>query len=160
MIGKSREEFTEEVRPDAEKQVKHRLVLDEIALREKISVQNEDIEAIFNAYAQMGQELPKTEEQVRSLVISYRREKAFKRLLELTTDPDPDAESEVEAETSITNAEAAALAGETAVDNAEFETGTLAGETAVDNAESEVETLQESATATPLLQESRTETVE
>jgi trigger factor len=144
MIGKSREEFSEEVRPDAEKHVKHRLVLDEIARLEQISVQKEEMEALFKAYAQMGQQLPTTEEQVRSLTVSYRLEKAFNRLLALTTDPDPDAESEAEAESSIISAEAAALAGETAVDEAE----------------SEVETLEESATATPLPQGSRMETVE
>jgi trigger factor len=145
MIGKSREEYNEEMRPEAEKNVKRRLVLDEIAQREQVSVQAEEIEAIFQAYAQMGQKLPETEEQVRSLMVSYRWEKAFKRLLELTTDPDPDAESEAEAEASITSAEAAALAGETASEG---------------QAESEVQTPEESATATPLPEESRTETVE
>src|SRR5262249_27920256 len=89
MIGKSREEYTEEMRPEAEMYVKRRLVLDEVAQREQISVQAEEIEAIFRAYEQMGQKLPETEEQVRSLMVSYRWEKAFKRLLELTTDPDP-----------------------------------------------------------------------
>jgi len=145
VIGKTREEYTEEVRPDAERRVQRRLVLDEVARREQISVQAEEIEALFNAYAQMGQQLPETEEQVRSLMVSYRWEKAFNRLLELTTDPDPDAESEAEAEASITSAEAAALAGEPASET---------------QAESEVETLEESATATPLPEESRTETVE
>jgi FKBP-type peptidyl-prolyl cis-trans isomerase (trigger factor) len=144
MIGKSHQEFAEQVQPDAERRVKHRLVLDEIAQLEQISVQTEEMEALFQAYAQMGQELPTTEEQVRSLMMSYRLEKAFNRLLELTTDPDPDAESEAEAESSIVNAEAAALAGEAVVEEAE----------------SEVETLEESVTATPLPQESRTETVE
>jgi trigger factor len=146
MIGKSREEYTEEVRPDAEKSVKRRLILDEIAQREQISVQADEIQAIFQAYAQLGQQLPETEEQIRSLMVSYRWEKAFKRLLELTTDPDPDAESEAEAEAaSITSAEAAASAGETASEG---------------QAESEVQTSEESATATPLPEESRTETVE
>jgi trigger factor len=145
IIGKSREEFAEDVRPDAEMRVKHRLVLDEVGQREQISVETAEIEALYNAYAQMGQKLPETPEQIRALMVSYRREKAFKRLLELTTDPDPDTESEAEAETSITSAEAAALAGE------------IASET---QAESEVETPEESVTATPLPQESRTETVE
>jgi trigger factor len=64
-------------------------------------------------YAQTGQDLT-SEEQARALVVTYRREKAFKRLLELTTDPDPDAETPVEEieETAIANAEAAALTGE------------------------------------------------
>ena len=145
MIGKSRAEYTEDVRPDAEMRVKRRLIMEEIVRREQISVDAEDLEMLFNAYAQMGQKLPETEEQIRSLMVSYRWEKAFKRLLELTTDPDPDAESEAEAEASITSAEAAALAGEAASEG---------------QAESEVETLEESATATPLPEESRTETVE
>jgi trigger factor len=145
MVGKTLEEYTEEVRPDAEKRVKRELVLEEVVKRENITVQPEEIEAIFNAYAQMGQELPQTEEQVRSLMLNYRREKAIMRLLELTTDPDPDQEDEDEAEAGIVNAEAAALVGETAVDKAESEAEILK---------------EESATATPLPEESRTETVE
>ncbi len=104
MVGKTLEEYTAEVRPTAEKRVKRELALEEVVKREHITVQPEEIEAIFNAYAQMGQELPQTEDQVRSLMLSYRREKAIMRLVELTTDPDPDVESEAEAETSITNA--------------------------------------------------------
>ena len=55
-----------------------------------------------------------SEAQTRALVVTYLREKAIKRLLELTTDPDPDAETPVEEneETAIANAEAAVLAGE------------------------------------------------
>jgi trigger factor len=145
MIGKTRAEYTEEVRPDAEKRVKRRLLLDEIAQREEIAVQPEEVEALFNAYAQMGQKLPETEEQVLSVMVSYRREKALNRLAELTTDPDPDAESEAGSEVSVASAEAAALVGESVSET---------------QAESEVETLKESATATSLPEESRTETVE
>ena len=65
--------------------------------QEEINVLPEEIEALFHAYAQMGQELPHTEDQIRSLMLSYRREKTLSRLVELTTDPDPDAESEAEA---------------------------------------------------------------
>lgn len=145
MIGKTREEYTEEVRPDAERRVKRRLLLDEIAQREQVTVQPEEVEALFNTYAQMGQKLPETEEQILSVMVSYRREKALNRLVELTTDPDPDAEDEADAEASIASAESAASATEVV---------------SVPQEESEVETLKESATATPLLQESRTETVE
>ena len=174
IIGKSREEFAKDVRPDAEMRVKHKLVLDEIAQREQISVQTAEIEALSKAYAQMGQKLPDTPEQLRALMVSYRREKAFNHLLELTTDPDPDMESEAEAATSITNAEAAAVAGEIASATQETESeaeaamsitsaeaAAVAGEIAsATQAESEAETLEESVTATPLPQESRTETVE
>jgi trigger factor len=140
LVGKNLEQYKEELRPDAEKHIKHQLVLDEIARKESIAVTQEEIEAVFNAYAQMGQELPKTEEQIRSLALNYRREKTLMRLVELTTNPDLDADKEAQAEKSIVNAEAATLAGETAVEQAEVG--------------------KEAATATPHSQESRTETVE
>ena len=107
----------------------------------------EELEAIFNAYAQMGQELPHTEDQARSLALSYRREKTFQRILTLTTDPDPDAQSEEEAQ-SILSAEVAAEAAENVIN------------TDTDTVESEAATLKESATATPLPEGSTTETVE
>jgi trigger factor len=121
MIRKTHDESVEEAKPEAEKQVKRQLVLDEVAREEKIDITPEDLEALFNAYAQAGQELPRTEEQIRALAISYRREKAITRLVELTTDPDPDAEldAELEEETSVENAEAAALEGDTLSDQAE-----------------------------------------
>ena len=120
MTRKTREEYLQDARPDAEKRVKQQLVLDEVAREEKIEITPEDLEALFNAYAQAGQELPRTEEQIRALAISYRREKAITRLVELTTDPDPDAETdeELSEEANVENAEAAALAGESFVDEA------------------------------------------
>ena len=118
MTRKTHDEAVDEAKPEAEKQVKRQLVLDEIANEEKVEIKPEDLEALFNAYSQMGQELPRTEEQIRALAISFRREKAITRLVELTTDPDPDAEidEEIEEDTSVENAEAAALAGDELVD--------------------------------------------
>jgi trigger factor len=119
MIQKTHEQYHEESRPEAEQRVKRQLVLEAVAEREQITVEPEEIEALYNAYAQMGQELPRSEEQIRSLMLSYRREKTLSRLIELTTDPDPDVadEAEIEEELSeedaITNAEAAALVAET-----------------------------------------------
>ncbi|GCE10476.1 trigger factor [Tengunoibacter tsumagoiensis] len=123
MTRKSRAEFMEENRPEAEKRVKRQLVLEELARRENITVLPEEIEALFNAYAQIGQELPQTEEQIRSLMISYRREKTLSRLIELTTDPDPDAETEEESaeEATIANAEAAALATNASLEDVQTE---------------------------------------
>ncbi len=115
MMNKTPEEYRAEMRPDAENRVKRQLVLEDIARLEKIQVEPEEIESLFNAYEQMGQALPRTEEQVRALVLSYRREKTLSRLTELTTDPDPDEEENeeaVEEAEAIANAEAAALAGE------------------------------------------------
>jgi trigger factor len=114
MVRKNREEYRAELRPDAENRVKRTLVLDEVARQEEITVSAEDLEQIYRAYAQAGEELPRTENQLRALAISYRQEKTLSRLVELTTDPDPDAESYVEEaeEISEENALAAALSGE------------------------------------------------
>src|SRR5579859_1906613 len=125
MMRKTREEYLQEIRPEAEERVKRQLVLEEVARQENIGVQAEELEAIFNAYAQMGQALPQTEEQVRALAVSYRREKTLSRLVELTTDPDPDAEGALAAseEVPVENAQAAALAGEDISGDAHNESG-------------------------------------
>ena len=114
MMRKTREEYLKEIAPDAEKRVKRELVLDEVAQKEEINVDPEEIETLLRPYAQAGQNLARTDAQIRALTSAYRREKAITRLVELTTDPDPDAQAEsaVEEEASIANAEAAALAGE------------------------------------------------
>jgi trigger factor len=116
MVKKTQAEYREELRPQAEQRIKQQLVLEELAKQENITVGQEEIESLFSAYEQMGQSLPQTEEQVRSLAVSFRREKTLSRLIELTTDPDPEDEEteEVVAEAeAVANAEAAALAGET-----------------------------------------------
>jgi trigger factor len=145
MMRKSREEYEKELEPEAESRIKRQLVLEEVARRENIQIQPEELEMIFNTYAQLGQPLPRTEEQIRSLAISYRREKALARLIELTTDPDPDEVSETEeAVESVEeeNAKAAAVAGEVA------------------SQENRNESNEESATATPLSGDSTTSAVE
>ncbi|GCE18526.1 trigger factor [Dictyobacter kobayashii] len=141
MVNKSEAEYREELRPDAEERIKRQLVLEQIATDENITVEPAEIEALFNAYEQIGQPLPKTEDQIRSLMLSFRREKTLTRLIELTTDPDPDAESEEAAEddAAIANAEAAALAGETEATDTDAE---------------------ESAAATSLPGDQKSETVE
>ena len=113
MIRKNRQEFRDEMRPDAENRVKRTLVLDEIAKQENVNIEATELEQIFRAYAQAGEELPQTEAQIRALAISYRQEKTLSRLVELTTDPDPDAENLTAEETAVENASAAALVGET-----------------------------------------------
>jgi len=50
MTRKSMEEYRQELRPDAEARVKRQLVLDEIARQEEITVQADELEALFNAY--------------------------------------------------------------------------------------------------------------
>ena len=67
LLKKSRAEYLNELEPDAEKRVQSRLVLDEVIKKEEISVTPEEVEAIFRAYAQMGQNLPQTEEQIRAM---------------------------------------------------------------------------------------------
>lgn len=116
MTRKSKAEFLQEARPDAEKRAKQQLVLDAVAREEKIEITAEDFEALIGAYQRAGQEMPTSEEQVRALAVSYRREKAVTQLVALTTDPDPDAASddELAEEVSVENAEAAALASDEA----------------------------------------------
>jgi trigger factor len=126
IMRKSREEYMQELRPEAEKRVKRELVLDEVANRENIEVEAQEIEALFNAYAQIGQNLPRTEAGIRALALSYRREKTLSRLIELTAGLDPDAEgsgsvSEEAEEATVENAQAAALAGESAEQEAHAE---------------------------------------
>lgn len=133
LIKKSAEEYEESLKPDAEKRVRQQLVLNEVIKQEGIQVSPEELESIFRFYAQMGQELPQTEEQVRSLASSLLREKALSRLIELTTDPDPDEEAEAE-EAEVLEAEAseeAALAAAVEADALESES--------VEKAEAEVE---------------------
>lgn len=127
MVRKTREEYLKEIQPEAEKRVKRQLVLDAVAKKENIEVLPEELEGLLRLYVQAGQEVS-SETQMRALAVTYRREKAIKRLLELTTDPDPDAESAAEEneESSIANAEAAALAGEPVLTDTTNTTGTQA----------------------------------
>jgi trigger factor len=114
LMKKTREEYQEELIPDAEKRVKRQLVLDEVIKKEEVSVAPEEVEALFRAYAQVGQNLPQTEAQIRALAQGLLREKAITRLVELTTEPEAESgaeESSAEAQ-SIAHAGAAALAGE------------------------------------------------
>jgi len=98
MMRKSREEYLKDIQPAAEERVKRQLVLDEVARHEEINISPEELEGLLRAYTQAGYNLPRSEEQLQSIALSYRREKAITRLLELTTDPDPDAEAESTAE--------------------------------------------------------------
>jgi trigger factor len=116
LIKKSREEYLESLKPDAERRVKQQLVLDEIAKKEDIKVSIEEVESLFRLYAQMGQALPQTEQQIRSIASSLQREKTISRLVELTAGPDPDEETEEESaaeamveETAEESAKAAAV---------------------------------------------------
>jgi trigger factor len=106
LTKKTREEYLQDVRPDAETRVRQQLVLDEVAREEKISVSPEELEAVYRAYAQAGQTLARSEEQIRSLLFSYRREKTITHLVDVIAGPDPDKSSEEEL--SSENAEAAA----------------------------------------------------
>jgi len=146
MVRKTREEYLQDIQPDAEKRVKRQLVLDALADKESISVLPEEVEALFRAYTQAGQELPRSDAQIRALAISYRREKAIARLLELTTDPDPDTTSAEEEVTEIASAQAAALAGDTVVADIEEQAG------------EEVVATEESAV--PIAHETNTDVVE
>ncbi len=119
MMRKTHDEYVKELEPDAEKSVKRQLVLDEIARKENINVTAEEIEGLFALYSQAGQQLPRSEEQIRALASSYRREKTLQRLTEIIAGPDPESEEvdvseQAEEEATLNNAEAAALASEAA----------------------------------------------
>ena len=146
LMRKNREEYLKELEPDAEKRVKRQLVLDAVAKQEEITIAPEELEQLAQAYAQMGQALPRTEEQLRALAQSLMREKTVSRLVELTTDPDPDEEIEEEAD-SLANAEAAALAGEAEVTGAVEAEDMTEATTISDTALSNVDTSEEAQAA-------------
>ncbi len=90
LMRKSREEYLKELEPEAEKRVKRQLVLDEVARQEQIEVSPEEVEGVYRMYAQAGQNLPRSEGQIRALIVALRREKALSRLVELATHSESD----------------------------------------------------------------------
>jgi trigger factor len=108
LIRKKREEYMKELEPEAEKRVRRQLVLDEVAKQEQIQVSAEEVEEVFRAYAQAGQPLPRSEAQVRGLIVTLRREKALARLVELATQPRQPQEAAPQDVPGTTEAEAAA----------------------------------------------------
>jgi trigger factor len=134
MTKQSRQEYLDSLKPDAEKRVKRELVLDEVAEKEEITVSPEEIEALYQAYAQAGQPLSRTEAQTRALIASYRREKAVSQLIKLTTDADEAdseevAEGEASEEASIANAKAAAQVAAALSSEAETEATNVEAQT-------------------------------
>jgi trigger factor len=134
LMKKSQSEYLEDLKPDAEKRVKQQLVLDAVIKQEDIKVGVEEVESLYRLYAQMGQNLPQTEAQVRSIATSLQREKAISRLLELTTDPDPDAELAAEDDEAAASEEAEVEQSEDAAKLAAAEASSLA-ETSDEQAE-------------------------
>jgi trigger factor len=114
IMRKTKEEYLQELQPEAEARVRRELVLDALAEQEQIGIAPEEVEALFNAYEQMGQHLERSDAQIRALAVGYRREKTMSRLVELTAGPDPDTEQILaeDEEANIVNAEAAVLASE------------------------------------------------
>ena len=108
LVKKSRSEYLKELEPDAEKRVKRHLVLDEVIKKEEITVTPEEVESLFRAYTQMGQNLSRTEGQIRALAEGLLREKAITRLVELATGPQLESNEE---EASV-EAQSIAPAGE------------------------------------------------
>lgn len=144
LIKKSQTEYLESLKPDAEKRVKQQLVLDEVSKKEEIQVSVEEIESLFRLYAQMGQNLPQTEQQVRSIATSLQREKTISRLLELTTDPDPDEvaaeeDDEAAAEEGAEEAHAEESAKAAAAEASELESESVAVPEQLEEAEASEE---------------------
>jgi trigger factor len=149
LLKKSRAEYLKELEPDAEKRVKRQLVLDEVIKKEEISVAPEEVNALFSAYAQVGQNLPQTEGQIRALAQSLLREKAVTRLVELAAGPETESE-----ESSVANAEAAALAGEEGTVEAADTTDAQKGEDVTQLSASDSETEEAGTTPTDATTES------
>jgi trigger factor len=108
---KTRDEYLKEIEPQAEKRVKRQLALNAIAKQDEVTVAPDDLDKLARAYAQAGQPMPRSQEQMRALATSLLREKTITHLVDLTAGPDPDAEKGEE-EVAVENAEAAALAGD------------------------------------------------
>ncbi len=134
-MRKSREEYIEDSLPEAEQRLKRQLVLDAVADKEGITVSPEDVEMLWQMYAQGGEQ--PTDAQLRTLEASLRREKAITRLVELIAGPEPEAEIGEE-EASIANAKAAALVGENLSAQEEGEVAAGAGEELAEAPTSEV----------------------
>ncbi len=58
LMRKSRDEYLKEIEPDAEKRVKRQLVLNAIAKKEEVTVEQDDLEKLVRAYAQAGSRFP------------------------------------------------------------------------------------------------------
>ena len=133
LMRKTRDEYLKELEPEAEKRVKRQLVLDAVAKQDEVTVAPDDLDKLARAYAQAGQPLPRSQEQLRALATSLLREKTITHLVDLTAGPDPDAENDEE-EAAVENAEAAALAGdEDVVELASKEAGEPIAVPAVDS---------------------------
>src|SRR5206468_1732714 len=74
IMRKTKEEYLQELQPEAEARVKRELVLDAVAEQEQIGVAPEEVEALFNVYEQMGQHVERSDAQIRALAVGYRRE--------------------------------------------------------------------------------------
>lgn len=130
MARTTRDEYLKSMRPDAEKSIKRQLVLDAVAHQENVAIDPQEIEALLQLYSQAGQSLPQTEDQVRALAMSYRREKTLKLLVDLVAGPDPDSELVTpEDAVSVDNAQYAAA--EAASDEAQDTTSDIVEESAI-----------------------------
>jgi len=107
MIGKTREMYRQELRPQAEDRLKKRLVLKEIARREGLMPSPEDIEAEINFMSErMGpqademRELLMTPEGRESVAADLAMDRAQKRAVEIARGEAPELEEEPAAESS------------------------------------------------------------
>jgi trigger factor len=154
LVKQTKEEYLESFKPDAERRARQQLVLDAFIKQEEITVEAEEIEAIFQLYAQMGRKLQQTEAQIRSLANSLQHEKAIVRLVELTTDPDPDEVAVVEetSEEEVATSTEAEASETTTVTEVEVEELTASETTTVTEVEVEELTASE-ATASAEVEE-------
>jgi trigger factor len=89
LMGKTRAEYREEMKPEAERRIRQRRVLDLVVDREGITVDDEEIQGVLDAYARAGGPRRRVRQlqtsQRRSLANSIARDKALDWLMEHQT---------------------------------------------------------------------------
>jgi trigger factor len=99
MLGKTEEQYREEIRPEATERVKRDLVLDAVADAEHIAVSDRDIENWLQLLAMVGGQRRRLRDlsaaQRANVVASLRRDRAATRLIEIATQDHtkPDAQA-------------------------------------------------------------------
>jgi trigger factor len=119
MIGKTREAYKQELRPAAEERLRHRLVLREVAEREDLTVEEEEIQAEVDRMMEgMGEEAGELGELLQSEVgrMSVKDDllstKVQERVVEIGKGEAPPLEVKAEAEASEPEEEEAEAEGE------------------------------------------------
>ena len=116
IMGKSQEEYRDEIEPEATARVKRDLALTAVADAESIEVSDEEIQNWLDVFTAVGgkpmQLRNLSHGQLDNVTSRIRRDKALARLVEIATQDQPDQEKAVKgAKTAAIAADAASAAG-------------------------------------------------